>query len=253
MKNTKIEWCDNTVNFWWGCDKVSEACQNCYAEALARRFKKDCFGRNPRWDRYGKATQEIQRLNASAERCGVVESVFINSMSDFFEDSVYCRNIRCCAYDLFFTCQNLQFLLLTKRPENISWYEVGDIQEMPNVHVGITAENQQRFNERMTVIKELGLKAFISAEPLLKPLSISAYASSIDWLICGGESGAKAREFKREWATRLAEQCREYKIPFFYKQDGNNCTDAFDDENEYYPFLNFKKEFPAWHPKGGLA
>lgn len=59
MKNSKIEWCDHTVNFWWGCKEVSEACKNCYARELSKRFGKNCFGDNPRIFRISRATNEL--------------------------------------------------------------------------------------------------------------------------------------------------------------------------------------------------
>ena len=37
-ENTNIEWCDATFNPWWGCQKVSPACDHCYAERDANRF-----------------------------------------------------------------------------------------------------------------------------------------------------------------------------------------------------------------------
>jgi protein gp37 len=43
-KNTGINWTDHTANFWWGCQKVSEGCKNCYAETLSKRYGKRVFG-----------------------------------------------------------------------------------------------------------------------------------------------------------------------------------------------------------------
>jgi predicted DNA binding CopG/RHH family protein len=37
--NSKIEWTDHTFNPWIGCQKVSPACDNCYAETLNKRMK----------------------------------------------------------------------------------------------------------------------------------------------------------------------------------------------------------------------
>lgn len=37
-ENTKIEWCDASVNFWWGCTKVSQGCANCYTETSSHPF-----------------------------------------------------------------------------------------------------------------------------------------------------------------------------------------------------------------------
>lgn len=43
-KNTNIEWTDHTANLWHGCTKVHEGCNNCYAEALSKRYGHDIWG-----------------------------------------------------------------------------------------------------------------------------------------------------------------------------------------------------------------
>ena len=68
MRNTKIEWCDHTVNLWWGCSEVSEACANCYARGIAKRFGKDCWGKSTRWDRRDDAYVEIRKLDAQSKK-----------------------------------------------------------------------------------------------------------------------------------------------------------------------------------------
>lgn len=89
-ENTKIEWADDSVNIWWGCQRHGTGCQNCYAESLAARF-------HPDWKLWGNSTNSvrlympkwqsaIRRLNAKAQKEGTPRVVFINSMSDFFED-----------------------------------------------------------------------------------------------------------------------------------------------------------------------
>ena len=255
MKNTKIEWCDHTVNFWWGCSKVSEACANCYAEAMAKRFGKDCFGNSPRWYRSVKAVKEMHALNESAKRQGVVKSVFINSMSDLFDDDAS-SYARFGFYEEAAKCDSLVFLCLTKRASSMErdlanrLRKTHPINIPDNVHFGITTENQQRFDERMERLKNLNRKFFISCEPMLEPIDISAYAHKIDWVICGGENAPRAvcREFRWEWATSLLQQSHKANIPFFYKSSGKNFHG-----NQYdTAALSKAREFPAWHPKGAL-
>lgn len=249
MKNTKIEWCDHTVNFWWGCSEVSEACKNCYARAIAKRFKVDCWGNKPRHFRIEKATEEVCKLNASAKRRGVVETVFVNSMSDFFDPTVSDK-IRRPLWWLFAECDNLCFMILTKRANALA----DNIESIcgcipPNVHFGITAENQERLEERMSAIVELDVKVFLSCEPLLDWIIITpSYAEKIDWVIVGGERCAKsrARLFKRWRARKLLFDCRALGIPFFFKQHGTNWAELDEDE---YTFT--VREYPAWHSKRG--
>ena len=88
--NTKIQWADDSVNIWWGCQRHGTGCTNCYAEALASRF-------HPKWKLWGNAVDSVRlympnwestlrRLNSKAEKEGQPRVVFVNSMSDFFED-----------------------------------------------------------------------------------------------------------------------------------------------------------------------
>lgn len=247
MKNTKIEWCDHTVNFWWGCTEVSEACQNCYAREIAKRFKVDCWGDKPRHFRFEKAIEEVRKLNASAKRRHVVEMVFVNSMSDFFDGNVS-DGIRLSLWRLFKECENLCFMILTKRAQHFRNHFRTYGSDIPqNVHFGFTAENQARFNERMSVLDGLGVRVFLSCEPLIDLITISPnYAEKIDWVIVGGERCAPSRARScREWQVkRLFEACRKFGIPFFFKQCGTNWI-TFDGNESVLKV----KEYPAWHIK----
>lgn len=142
MQNTKIQWTDHTVNFWWGCTKVSRACQHCYAQETASRYGKRLFGQpvewgagKPRFERLEAARKEALKIErkAAAElenwtravdaRAGYSGSmpqrpgVFVNSMSDWLDDEV---PIEWLAFllDTLAMCPHVDFQLLTKRPEN---------------------------------------------------------------------------------------------------------------------------------------
>lgn len=253
MKNTKIEWCDHTVNFWWGCTEVSEACQNCYARAIARRFKVDCWGDDKlRHFRFEKAIEEVRKLNASAKRRHVVEMVFVNSMSDFFDGNVS-DGIRLSLWRLFKECENLCFMILTKRAQtfrnHFRTYE-GNIPQ--NVHFGFTAENQERFDERMSALVGLDVKVFLSCEPLLGAIDISRYAEKIDWVIAGGENAPrlKCRNFDSRHANNLLRQAQEHNIPYFFKSTGKRHN-FYDLKCKSVSEPMATREYPAWHSKGG--
>ncbi len=196
---TKISWTDHTINFWWGCTKVSPACQHCYAAAMGQRFGPKLFGQpvlwgagKPRFERLQAARKECLKLNAQALKSGTRPRVFVNSMSDWLDDEV---PIAWLAYllETIHLCPHLDFQLLTKRPEN--WSERlrqtlgpagrGDVgatenwlsgSPPPNVWIGTTAENQEWADKRIPHLLKIPAKVrFLSCEPLLGELDILKY------------------------------------------------------------------------------
>ena len=85
--------------------------------------------------------------------------------------------------------------------------------------LGTSVENQRRADERIPVLLSLPAWVhFLSCEPLLGPLDLSAYLrNGIDWAIVGGESGNGARPMDPEWARSLRDQCNEALVAFFFK------------------------------------
>src|SRR5689334_14442538 len=121
MKDTNIGWCHDTVNFWWGCAKVSQACVRCYAEFLSKLFSKGKASWGPeglRWIRTDAAIAELKKLQRPAAMTSP-RRVFINSMSDTFEDRQDLDAPRLALFAMARQLPDLRFLLLTKRPENI--------------------------------------------------------------------------------------------------------------------------------------
>lgn len=257
--NTKIEWCDHTVNFWWGCSKVSPGCANCYAEAQAARFLKGPhWGPDAsRWPRVTQARNEAKAYNARAEREGRRFRIFTNSMSDFFEDHRLLGHARLEALDVIRQTPHLDWLILTKRPEAIHTllarasgdalssrnYELatwiadwGACGVAPaNVWLGTTVEDQERADQRIPALLQVpAVVRFLSCEPLLGAVDIRHRMGSLvwternhyettrglDWVICGGESGSRARPMHPDWARGLRDQCASAGVPFLFKQWG---------------------------------
>src|SRR5260221_4094998 len=96
-KETGIAWCDHTYNSWWGCTKVSPACDFCYAEALSKQYGHDIWGSTAPRRFFGeKHWQEPHKWNAEAKKAGVRKRVFLNSMSDFFASAFHlCGSCQC--------------------------------------------------------------------------------------------------------------------------------------------------------------
>jgi protein gp37 len=280
MQNTNIEWTDHTLNFWWGCTKVSPACTHCYAEQVAKVFGKRLFGTVPTW---GAGQPRFQRLEAARKEALALNKralktakqwdneaaefisrgsapptfkprrprIFVNSMSDWLDPEV---PIEWLAYllETIHLCPNLEFQLLTKRPEN--WrnrvyaatdtmvsFEARDINakwacyDTPprNVWSGTTVEDQTRADQRIPHLLEIPARIrFLSCEPLLGTVDIAAYlpvsaegvspspSLPLHWVIAGGESGGQARPTHPDWFRSLRDQCAAAQVPFFFKQWG---------------------------------
>ena len=182
-EGTSIEWAHHTFNPWRGCTKVSAGCTNCYAETLSKRnpavlgtwgpggtrvIASEAAWRQPvLWDRKAKAAGERHR-------------VFCASMADVFEDRPELAEPRKRLLQLIDDTSNLDWLLLTKRPENVrrllleaSNGGVEDFRHVPNVWLGTSVENQQAADERIPHL--LNVRAavrFLSCEPLLGPVDL---------------------------------------------------------------------------------
>lgn len=240
-ENSKIEWTHHTFNPWLGCTKVSPACTNCYAEAWARRTGIVTWGDRAERRRTTESYwRQPLKWNAEAMRGGERKRVFCASLADVFEDRFELAPWRKELFDLIYATPYLDWLLLTKRPQNIpamlkeTW--VNDEEFPPNAWLGTTVESDDYRSRIDDLIEAGGAFAsvlFLSCEPLLGPLNLKAnqrwqmerggYRPLIDdiqWVIAGGESGAKARPTNPQWFRDLRDQCVEHGVPFHFKQWG---------------------------------
>ena len=243
-ENSAIEWTDHTFNPWWGCTKVSPACDHCYAEAWAKRV-----GAKGLWDSAVRRTFGVAhwagpiRWNKRAEAEGTRFRVFCASMADVF-DKDGPTNARADLWDLIEDTPHLDWLLLTKRVGNVQKMVPAHWSVLPrNVWLGISVVNQVEADRDIPKLIEIHAETrFLSCEPLLGPIDIgraipcgyycdekvghvdhafwSQVSSPIHWVICGGESGPGARPISPIWARSLRDQCATAGVPFFFKQWG---------------------------------
>jgi protein gp37 len=215
---TTISWTDRTANFWMGCQKVSEGCRHCYAEKfVSGRMGLNVWGPSaPRQFTKGVWT-EVPKWNRQALREGRQHRVFVGSLMDWAEDRKGLIETRMRMWELIGKCEHLIFQLLTKRPENIRRFLPDDWQDgYPNVWLGTSVEDM-RVADRVEIIRQVpAVVRFVSAEPLLGPLSLDL--SGIHWMIVGGESGPGYRPMNLEWARDLRRQCQDSGTAFFFKQ-----------------------------------
>lgn len=228
---TSIEWADHTFNPWSGCAKVSAGCANCYAAGLPPRMRRHALWgpdarRVPATDEYWRQPLTWDR---AAAREGVRARVFCASTADVFEDRGDLDPWRIRLWELIDQTPHLDWLLLTKRPRRaVSWAVEHGWPE--NAWAGASVENQAAADERVPHLLEVPARVlFLSCEPLLGPVDLSAWVGGLDWIIVGGESGHRARPMSPRWAASLRDQAAAAGVAFFFKQWGEwaDGTDAY--------------------------
>lgn len=240
-ENSNITWTTHTFNPWIGCTKVGPGCDNCYAETWDQRSEGDRWGPKAARTktRPGNWSKPVT-WNHKAILAGVRERVFVASLADVFDNHASIEDEwRLELAALILKCQQLDWLLLSKRAGNVSRYlKLMFPEGVPsNVIVGSTVANQEDADR--DIPKLLKAKAvsgisrvFLSMEPLVGPVQLTSLGEtglnaldgrsgpSIDWVITGGESGAFARLMRKEWVTSLRDQCVAAGTAFHFKQWG---------------------------------
>lgn len=221
-ENTNISWAHHTFNPWLGCSRVSAGCAKCYAERfvggrMGLRLWGDTADR-----RQTKTWRNPVRWNRLAQEAGERHRVFCGSLCDVFEDHPTVNRIRPDLWPLIACTPHLDWLLLTKRPENISrmlpadWGDDG----LPNVWLGTSIENRDVAHRSPTLTRIPAAIHFLSYEPALGPLhQVRGLLDGIDWLVCGGESGPGFRPMYVGWAYDIRDRCRDENVAFFFKQE----------------------------------
>lgn len=228
-EGSKIEWTDHTFNPWTGCTKITPGCDHCYAENWAKRSGLVKWGNHDR----KRTTPDYWKgpvvWNRNADRFeamkGHRQRVFCASLADVFDNQAEAA-WRADLFALIRQTTRLDWLLLTKRPSNIAKMLPIDWGDgYPNVWLGMTAEDQERFDARWHHLAAVKAAVrFISYEPAIGPLSIASAKVKPDWLIVGGESGHGARPMEASWAQNIVAECREFGVAPFFKQWGTNAN-----------------------------
>lgn len=288
---TKIQWCDASVNAWWGCARVHPGCLHCYAERQAGRFGVEWGRKVPR--RYIPSWRKtLAKVAARAKKEGRKLRVFINDMSDLFDNHdgdvvdaagrllwihpdtdlisesvghlspgsvrpLKLADLRRQVFgemDRYADCLN--FILLTKRPQNIpkQWCGVshpddlgGDVVTMtefrPNVAILYSASDQKTLESGLSDLvrcRRFSPVLGLSLEPLVgaikDPFAVllgrcgetiagQDVAHWLQWVIIGGESGPGARPCPwHTWIRPLVQDLRKSQVPVFVKQFGSHTA-----------------------------
>lgn len=196
-----------------GCLKVSQGCKHCYAERMAKRLH--AMGSN-RYQNGFEPTLHYDLIDLP-RRWKKPRTIFVNSMSDLFQEEVPGDFIRA-VFATMQTCPQHTFQVLTKRSERLC--ELASKLPWPsNVWIGVSVEDARvvhRINDLTAVPAHV---RFLSCEPLIGPLE-NLPLDGIHWVIVGGESGPFSRSMQAEWVDSIYRQCLRRNVPFFFKQWG---------------------------------
>lgn len=231
-ENSKIEWTDHTFNAWTGCTKISEGCKWCYAESWAKRSGLVEWGPKGIRRRTSEANwRQPIKWNKQAAADGRRAKVFCASLADVFEDhDSIPMEWRADLYNLIRSTPNLDWLLLTKRPENIMRFLPVNWTPWPNAWFGTSVTTRKEAVEKIDALRAVpAALRFLSCEPLLEDLG-ELDLSGIGWVIVGGESGPHARPTNADWVRSIRDQCASAGVPFLFKQWGEwapiECLDT---------------------------
>lgn len=208
-----------TFNPWQGCSKVSTECKHCYAEGMDVRFWGGThWGQGARREMQSSAYwQKPLEWNRRALKLGVRLRVFCGSVCDWLEDREDLVEARQALLELIDRTPALDWLMLTKRPENLLRLTTWRVMAPGNVWLGTSAGRQQALDLRLPQLQQLGAVVyFVSGEPLLGPMTLREY--SIDWLLLGSERGPGARMPDDSWLDELLGESRHRQVPVFLKQ-----------------------------------
>lgn len=210
---SSIEWTEMTWNPVTGCRKISAGCKHCYAERMANRLQ--AMGAA----RYANAFEPTlhEDLVELPKKWKKSRVIFVNSMSDLFQDEVPDAFI-VRVFQTMAECPQHTFQVLTKRSKRL--VEIAPKLVWPsNVWMGVSVENE-RVVGRIHDLAEVPAKVrFLSCEPLIGPLPFLPL-NGVHWVIVGGESGPGARPMKAEWVDSIHRQCKKKRVAFFFKQWG---------------------------------
>ena len=217
-EHSKIEWTEATWNPIRGCLKISPGCKHCYAETFAERFR----GVPGHPYEQGFDPRLVPGKLLDPLTWSSPKSVFVNSMSDLFQDAVPDDYIAAVAEVMLRTPWHT-YQVLTKRSERLRDLLNGYLRPAaaaPHIWWGVSVEDRKYGLPRIDHLRDAAARTrFLSVEPLLEDLG-NIDLRGIDWVIAGGESGPGARPMEAAWVESIRLACETAGTRFFFKQWG---------------------------------
>lgn len=215
-------------------------------ECALRFWDKDlenCPCPNPACKRHSEGAVRLVGLNRWKP---VRPRVFTASMSDVGDEKVP-DSWRDELFRITESTKELDWLVLTKEPQNLARYFAQaaeqhgkDCREMfeqdgpwENLWVGVSAENQETWNDRTAVLHRSipAQVTFASCEPLLEEIDLSQGVVP-SWIITGGESGSQARRCLESWQHDIAHRGKRAGAAIYQKQLGSGLGQPGDPKGE---------------------
>lgn len=261
-----------------GCTKISPGCDNCYAEKFAFRLVNMLEkSKSETYHVYQNAANKQGWTGRTALNTDHIflplkwkspRMIFVCSMGDIFHEHVPFHWIDW-VYNIIRDCPQHRFIILTKRPERMKEWSEMRTNIYNNLWLGVTAENQEQANKRIPILLSIPAeKHLVSIEPMLGPVDLTKIPakywggeyddlynglslSSLDggkdtstpwhlnWVICGGETGPKARPMHPAWVRSVRDQCKQSGTPFFFKQWGEWLPIATFNGHQYLPLGDY--------------
>lgn len=253
-----ISWTHFTFNTWWGCVEVSPACDFCYARELANRFGHHVWGKDAPRRFFAEAHwREPEKWNRDAEKRGQRARVFCGSMMDICERRPDTDAERLKLWPLIRRTPWLDWLLLTKRPQEFrhilppEWLTT----PQPNVWLMTTIESAEYWWRWRELSQIKAVVRAISYEPALGPIRLNRNgllnpaigATLPHMIIAGDESGVRARPSDHQWYRDLRGDCEDLGVAFHMKQ---LCLEK---RGKPSPFPMFPAELQVRQYPGGVA
>lgn len=218
--SSTIEWTDATWNPVRGCTKISPGCKHCYAKTFAERWR----GVSGHAYEHGFDFQLAPHKLNDPLKWTRARRIFVNSMSDLYQDEVPDNYIET-VFRVMLAADWHTYQVLTKRAERMKTFGEAYEQQLrishkPHIWLGVSVEDRKYGVPRINLLRNTPAAVrFLSIEPLLEDLG-KIDLTGIGWVIVGGESGPGARKMEKSWVNSILRQCREQKVPFFFKQWG---------------------------------
>ena len=217
-EHSKIEWTEATWNPVRGCLKISPGCKHCYAETFAERFR----GVQNHSYEHGFDPRLVPNKLLEPLRWPSAKTVFVNSMSDLFQDAVPDDYAEAVA-SVMLRANWHTYQVLTKRAGRMRGLLSTKLQDAAvarHIWWGVSVEDRKYGLPRIDQLRAApaGVR-FLSVEPLLEDLG-TFDLSGIHWVIVGGESGPGARPMQSAWVESIRKQCEAAGVSFFFKQWG---------------------------------